>query len=68
MLIMDDAFRNMINKDPSVAGMRDLFKGKGCKTLFNDGLMKVKAGLTTVEEVLRVTEISTDIPSDTPNT
>ncbi len=68
VLVMDDAFRNMVNKDPSVAGMRALFKERGCKMLFDDGLMKVKAGLTTVEEVLRVTEISTDIPSDAPNT
>jgi type IV pilus assembly protein PilB len=68
MLIIDDAFRNMINKDPSVAGMRNLFKERGYKMLFDDGLMKVKTGLTTIEEVLRVTEISTDIPDATPNT
>ncbi len=67
MLLMDDAFRNMINKDPSVASMRTLFKERGHKTLYNDGLVKVKQGLTTIEEVLRVTEISTDIPSDNSN-
>jgi type IV pilus assembly protein PilB len=62
MLIMDDAFRNMINKDPSVASMRTLFKEKGRRTLFDDGLVKVKKGLTTIEEILRVTEISTEVP------
>jgi len=66
MLIIDDAFRNMINKNPSVAPMRSLFRQRGCKMLFDDGLEKVKAGLTTIEEVLRVTEISTDIPDATP--
>lgn len=64
MLIMDDAFRNMINKDPSVASMRALFKEKGHKTLFDDGMLKIKAGLTTIEEVLRVTEISTELPDE----
>jgi type IV pilus assembly protein PilB len=64
MLIIDDAFRNMINKDPSVSSMRALFKEKGHKNLFDDGLVKVKNGLTTIEEVLRVTEISTDLPAD----
>jgi type IV pilus assembly protein PilB len=64
MLLMDDAFRNMINKDPSVASMRALFKEKDHKTLFDDGLIKVKSGLTTVEEVLRVTEISTETPCE----
>ena len=64
MLIIDDSFRNMINKDPSVSSMRALFKEKGHKSLYDDGIIKVKNGLTTVEEVLRVTEISTEIPSD----
>ena len=64
MLIMDDAFKNMINKDPSVSSMRALFKEKGHKSLYDDGIIKVKNGLTTVEEVLRVTEISTETPSD----
>ncbi|MFA5423089.1 MAG: ATPase, T2SS/T4P/T4SS family [Phycisphaerae bacterium] len=63
-LIVDEAVRSMINKDTSVAGIRALFKERGCKTLFDDGLSKVKSGLTTVEEVLRVTEISTEIPDE----
>jgi hypothetical protein len=35
--------------------------------LFDDGLVKVKQGLTTIEEVLRVTEacsITSDVVSD----
>ncbi|MBN1796845.1 MAG: type II/IV secretion system protein [Sedimentisphaerales bacterium] len=62
MLIIDDAFREMINSDCSVAAMRRLFREKGNKTLYIDGLRKVAAGMTTIDEVLRVTEISTDEP------
>ena len=29
----------------------------GMRTLFDDGMVKVKKGLTTIKEVLRVTEI-----------
>jgi type IV pilus assembly protein PilB len=57
MLIIDEVVRDMINKDPSVSAMRKLFRERSGVTLFEDGMVKVKKGLTTVEEVLRVTEI-----------
>ncbi|MHC4212579.1 MAG: type II secretion system ATPase GspE [Planctomycetota bacterium] len=57
LLIVDDAFRNMINKDSSVANMRQAFLKTGQTTLFDDGMQKVKQGLTTIAEVLRVTEV-----------
>jgi type IV pilus assembly protein PilB len=57
LLLVDDRFRNMINKDPSVSSMRQVFRESGQRTLFEDGIMKVKQGLTTIEEVLRVTEV-----------
>jgi len=56
-LIVNDLFRDVINKDPSVSNMRRAFHESGCNSLFDDGMMKVKQGLTTVEEVLRVTEV-----------
>ncbi len=56
-LVIDDNFRDMINKDPSVSNMRRVFHESGRPSLFDDGMLKVKQGLTTVEEVLRVTEI-----------
>lgn len=62
MLMLDDDFRRMINADCSVASMRELFRKKQCSSLYTDGLNKVKAGLTTIEEVLRVTEIAADEP------
>jgi type IV pilus assembly protein PilB len=56
-LIVDDDFRGMINKDPSVSSMRKAFLKSNCNSLFDDGMIKVKQGLTTIEEVLRVTEV-----------
>jgi type II secretory ATPase GspE/PulE/Tfp pilus assembly ATPase PilB-like protein len=37
--------------------MRRAFRESGQAGLFDDGMKKVEKGLTTVEEVLRVTEV-----------
>jgi len=57
LLVIDDKFRDMINQDSSVNNMRRTFRSSGHDTLFHDGIKKIKAGVTTLEEVLRVTEI-----------
>ncbi len=57
MLLVDDRFRDMINKDSSLNNMRRAFMESGQSTLFGDGIKKVEQGLTTLEEVLRVTEV-----------
>jgi len=57
LLVIDDAFRDMINKDPSANNMRRVLHESGQASLFDDGIKKVKQGLTTIEEVLRVTEV-----------
>ena len=57
LLVVDEAFRDMINKDASVNSMRRAFLKSGEPSLFDDGIKKVKRGLTTIEEVLRVTEV-----------
>lgn len=57
LLIIDERFREMINKDPSATSMRRAFHEAGRRSLFDDGITKVKQGLTTIEEVLRVTEV-----------
>jgi type IV pilus assembly protein PilB len=56
-LIIDEPFRDMINKDSSVNNMRRTFHESGRRSLFDDGILKVKQGLTTMEEVLRVTKV-----------
>jgi type II secretory ATPase GspE/PulE/Tfp pilus assembly ATPase PilB-like protein len=57
LLLVDDTFRDMINQDASVNNMRRAFQGSEANTLFEDGIIKVRQGLTTIEEVLRVTEV-----------
>ena len=57
LLLVNDQFRDMINKDSSVNNMRRVFHESGQRSLFEDGIIKVKQGMTTIEEVLRVTEV-----------
>jgi type II secretory ATPase GspE/PulE/Tfp pilus assembly ATPase PilB-like protein len=57
LLIIDDKFRNIINADASANNTRRAFIKSKQPTLFDDGVKKVKKGLTTIEEVLRVTQV-----------
>lgn len=44
-----------IPKDGSfIVNVRELNKSRGCRTLYEDGLLKVLKGITTIEEVIRV--------------
>jgi type IV pilus assembly protein PilB len=56
LLVVDDDFRERINRDPSVDSMRRAFRKSGQRSLFEDGMIKVKNGITTIDEILRVTE------------
>ena len=44
LLVIDDKFRDMINADASVSGMRRAFRESGRDTLFDDGVKKVQPG------------------------
>jgi type IV pilus assembly protein PilB len=57
LLIIDDKFRDIINADASANSTRKAFIKSKQPTLFDDGIKKVKKGLTTIEEVLRVTQV-----------
>ncbi len=57
LLVIDERFRDIINKDSSISNMRRAFRESGQPSLFDDGVKKIKQGITTIEEVLRVTEI-----------
>ncbi|MCU0915820.1 MAG: Flp pilus assembly complex ATPase component TadA [Planctomycetes bacterium] len=57
LLVIDDRFRDMIHTDTSVSNMRRAFRQSGRDTLFDDGIKKIRQGVTTIEEVLRVTEM-----------
>lgn len=58
LLVIDEEFRQIINTDSSVNSMRSAFRRSGWPNLFEDGLLKVKEGLTTIEEILRVAEVA----------
>ena len=55
-MVMDEKFRSIINSDASQDNMMRAFVESGSATLFDDGMIKVKNHITTIEEVLRVTE------------
>ncbi|MCX5632310.1 MAG: ATPase, T2SS/T4P/T4SS family [Phycisphaerae bacterium] len=56
LLVMDEYFKEMINKDSSTNSMKAAFEKTGVVTLYRDGMEKVRKGITTIDEVLRVTE------------
>ncbi|MEX0655503.1 MAG: ATPase, T2SS/T4P/T4SS family [Phycisphaeraceae bacterium] len=56
LLLLDDTLRDRIAGNPNVTEFRRTCVERGMVTLREDGFRKVAAGLTTVEEVLRVTE------------
>jgi len=55
MLTLDDTLRDAIASNPDVTAFRRLCIQQGMKPLRTDGLEKAGQGVTTVEEVIRVT-------------
>jgi len=58
MLLLNDQLRDRIAGNPNVTEFRRMCIEGGMVTLRQDGFQKVSKGLTTVDEVLRVTEAS----------
>lgn len=56
LLVVDDQLRDVVARNPNVSEFRRLCLERGMVTLRQDGMRKVAKGLTTVQEVLRVTE------------
>jgi general secretion pathway protein E len=54
-LMPDDRMREVLEGAPPVSVIRELARKKGLPSLREEGLRRVWAGMTTVEEVLRVT-------------
>ncbi len=57
MLIVDKKIRELILKKESTEKIRDIMISKGMNTLRASGWQKVVEGLTTPEEVIRVTQV-----------
>ncbi len=55
MLAVDDTLRDVIARNPNVSEFRRLCLERGMKSLRADGINKATDGMTSIQEVLRVT-------------
>jgi general secretion pathway protein E len=56
LLVVEDEIRKLILKNADANQMRVVAREHGMRTLLEDGADKIKAGMTTLSEVLRVTQ------------
>jgi len=56
LLVVDEEIRKLILKSADAAQIRNTAKQYGMRTLLEDGAVKVKSGITTLNEILRVTQ------------
>ncbi|TAN42298.1 MAG: response regulator [Nitrospirae bacterium] len=54
LFVMNDEFRHMISTDYRESELLNLSRLGGMRTLIEDGIEKVRSGITTLEELLRV--------------
>jgi type II secretory ATPase GspE/PulE/Tfp pilus assembly ATPase PilB-like protein len=54
LIAVDKDMQDLIVKIPSSREVADMARRQGFQTLFEDGLDKVKSGITTLEELMRV--------------
>ena len=55
IFVLDDEVRHMLNKPSSTFNLRQRARTLGMRTLREDGIRKVLAGLTTADEVISIT-------------
>jgi len=60
ILVMSDEIRDLILKKASINEIKEHAVKNGMRTLFSNGMAKVEEGITTIREVLRVTEIEAE--------
>ncbi|MFC1674550.1 type II secretion system ATPase GspE [Candidatus Omnitrophota bacterium] len=56
LLLIDDEVKNMVTAKRSAEEIKKKGIESGMRLLYTDGVEKVKSGITTIDEVLRVTE------------
>lgn len=56
LLPIDDTYRDVITRSPTVTELRRLCRERGMVSLRDEGFRKVQEGITTIDEVMRVTE------------
>ncbi len=55
-LVMNDAIRRLVMQHAGMGELESAARANGMRTMYEDGLVKSLAGVTTIEEVLRVTQ------------
>jgi len=55
LLVMSDTIRSMVMRHVTAGEVRQQAINEGMQTMYENGLAKAVAGVTTIEEVLRVT-------------
>jgi general secretion pathway protein E len=60
LLVIDDPMRRSIIAGHDAAALHHQATGAGMFTLYEDGLRKVAEGVTSLDELLRVTEDASD--------
>ena len=60
LLVIDEDIRSAILRGSDASSLHALAIKKGMYTLYDDGLRKVAAGITSLDEVLRVTQDQSD--------
>jgi general secretion pathway protein E len=56
LFLIDDDIRTLVLKNSDANQLRDMGKQHGMRTLMEDGIDKIMSGMTTLSEVLRVTQ------------
>lgn len=54
LIPVDRELKDLVLKNPSTKQVWEIARKKGARPLFEDGVEKVKSGVTTIEELLRV--------------
>ncbi len=57
-LVMTDPLRRLVMQHADMGKIEELAREEGMRTMYEDGLVKSLMGVTTIEEVLRVTQES----------
>ena len=55
-LVMSDPLRRLVMQHAGMSELEEQARKEGMRTMYEDGLVKAMQGVTTIEEVLRVTQ------------
>ena len=55
-MVINDDLRRAVMRHAGMGEIEQIARDAGMRTMYEDGILKAMAGLTTIEEVLRVTE------------